>query len=87
MRNSHAKIYTVKLDAGKSYRIDMTSTEIDSFLRVEDSDGTRLGMDDDGAGFPNAGSSSRPRRTTATRSSPPPSARRWAGSRQPGPSR
>ena len=32
----------------------MTSTEIDSFLRVEDSDGTRLGMDDDGAGYPNA---------------------------------
>ena len=53
-RTCHAKIYKIKLEADKTYRIDMTSREIDPFLRLEDADGKQLAFDDDGGGFPNA---------------------------------
>jgi len=46
--------YKVKLTEGKTYRIDMVSTEMDSFLRLEDAKGKQLAADDDGGGFPNA---------------------------------
>jgi thiol-disulfide isomerase/thioredoxin len=54
-----AKVYKVKLKAGELYRIDMISKEtdpqkFDPFLRLEDSSGKQLAMDDDGGGFPNA---------------------------------
>lgn len=54
MRNSFAKTFSVKLEAGKAYRIDMTSREIDSLLRLEDPSGNQVALDDDGGGYPNA---------------------------------
>lgn len=53
-QTSVAKVYTVNFDAGKTYRIDMTSRQLDSFLRLENADGTQVAADDDGGGFPNA---------------------------------
>jgi hypothetical protein len=47
-RNEPCKIYKVKLRKGKSYSIDMMSTEFDSYLRLENSDGKQLAEDDDG---------------------------------------
>jgi thiol-disulfide isomerase/thioredoxin len=54
VRSSYAKSYTVKFEAGKAYRIDMTSREVDSFLRLEDPNGKQVATDDDGGGYPNA---------------------------------
>jgi len=51
---SHAKTYKIKLAEGKTYKIDMTSQQVDSFLRLEDADGKQIAQDDDGGGFPNA---------------------------------
>jgi thiol-disulfide isomerase/thioredoxin len=57
-KQSHAKVYTVKLKGGTTYRIDMTTTDdgknFDPFLRLEDAKGKQLALDDDGGGFPNA---------------------------------
>jgi thiol-disulfide isomerase/thioredoxin len=46
--------YMVKLTEGKTYKIDMVSGDLDSFLRLEDAAGKQLAFDDDGGGFPNA---------------------------------
>jgi thiol-disulfide isomerase/thioredoxin len=46
--------YPIKLTAGKTYRIDLKSTDFDSFLRLEDSTGKEVAFDDDGGGFPDA---------------------------------
>lgn len=54
MKNSYTKTYTVKLEAGKTYRIDMTSKEVDSLLRLLNPDGGQVALDDDGGGYPNA---------------------------------
>jgi thiol-disulfide isomerase/thioredoxin len=54
MTDRYAKVYEVDFEAGKSYRIDMTSRKVDSFLRLEDPDGKEEAADDDGGGFPNA---------------------------------
>jgi thiol-disulfide isomerase/thioredoxin len=54
IQKSPHKVHEIKLEAGKTYRIDMTSNEIDSYLRLEDKDGKRLAQDDDGGGFPHA---------------------------------
>jgi hypothetical protein len=54
VRNQFCKIYTLSLKAGTSYRIDMTSKDIDSYLRLEDEGGTELASDDDSGGFPDA---------------------------------
>src|SRR5258708_2808337 len=54
MKNSYAKTYTVKFEAGKTYRIDMTSKEVDSLLRLLNPEGKEVASDDDGGGFPNA---------------------------------
>lgn len=53
-KGSFMKIHEVKLTAGATYVIEMESNEIDSYLIIEDADGTKLAEDDDGAGFPNA---------------------------------
>lgn len=46
---SHRKVYTVRMEAGRTYTIDMMSNAFDSFLRLEDaSTGQNLAMDDDG---------------------------------------
>jgi formylglycine-generating enzyme required for sulfatase activity len=54
LTNSHAKVHTVKLAAGKTYFIDMVSKQLDSYLRLEDVGGEQLGEDDDSGGDLNA---------------------------------
>jgi len=49
-KNSYAKIHEVKLAAGKTYKIEMRSSVLDSFLRLEDADGKTVAADDDSAG-------------------------------------
>src|SRR5262249_42188265 len=51
---SHCKTYKFMMAKDKTYQIDMKSKELDSFLRLEDSTGKQLAMDDDGGGFPDA---------------------------------
>jgi len=51
---SVCKIYSVQLAKGKSYQMDMTSKDLDSFLRLEDAAGKELAKDDDGGGGRNA---------------------------------
>jgi hypothetical protein len=48
-----AKLYQVKLEAGKKYRMEMRSPAIDSFLVVQDQDGKQLAFDDDTGGGDN----------------------------------
>jgi hypothetical protein len=47
------KIYSIKLEAGKSYQIDCTS-DWDNWLRLEDAKGKQLAEDDDDGGGTNA---------------------------------
>ena len=51
---SVCKIHEIDLEAGKTYRIDMTSRKLDSYLRLEDPDGKTVDEDDDGGGDFNA---------------------------------
>jgi len=50
----YCKTYKFKMTEGKSYQIDMKSTDVDSYLRLEDPQGTQVAADDDGGGFPDA---------------------------------
>lgn len=54
VRQMPCKIHIVKLEKGKKYQIDMTSTDFDTYLRVESSTGEDLAQDDDGGGNLNA---------------------------------
>jgi hypothetical protein len=55
VRQAHyCKIHTINLQAGKNYQIDMISGDLDSYLRLEDSNKQQLAEDDDGGGFPHA---------------------------------
>jgi predicted Zn finger-like uncharacterized protein len=54
LRPFPCKIYTVNLEAGRTYQIDMASEDMDSFLRLENPNGQQVAADDDGGGFPNA---------------------------------
>jgi hypothetical protein len=49
-----AKVFSIDLKAGKKYAINMTSSELDSFLVLQDKNGKRLAVDDDGGGNLNA---------------------------------
>jgi predicted Zn finger-like uncharacterized protein len=49
-----AKSFPVNFAAGKTYIIDMKSTEMDSFLRLLDPAKKEVAKDDDGGGFPDA---------------------------------
>ncbi len=51
---SYCKTYTYKMIEGRNYQLDMRSTELDSYLRLENPDGVQVAYDDDGGGFPNA---------------------------------
>jgi hypothetical protein len=51
---SVCKLFSIQMSAGKTYQIDMISSAVDSFLRLENSAGKELARDDDGGGFPNA---------------------------------
>ena len=49
-----SKRFTVEFERGRNYVIDMKSKEVDSYLRLEDSDGKQVAYDDDSGGFPDA---------------------------------
>ena len=46
---SYCKIYTIKLEAGKTYQVDCKS-DWDNWLRIEDAKGKQLAEDDDSGG-------------------------------------
>jgi hypothetical protein len=48
------KVHIVKMVPGREYTIRMDSNQIDSYLRLEDSNGTQLAQDDDSGGNLNA---------------------------------
>jgi hypothetical protein len=48
------KPFTIRLEKGKTYVIDMESNEMDSFLRLYDPKGRMVASDDDGGDFQNA---------------------------------
>jgi S1-C subfamily serine protease len=50
LKSSHHKVYTFKMAPGALYTLDAASSEIDSYLRLEDSSGKELARDDDSAG-------------------------------------
>jgi thiol-disulfide isomerase/thioredoxin len=54
LQESPSQMFPIKLVAGKSYQIDLKSTDFDSFLRLLDSKGDEVAFDDDGGGFPDA---------------------------------
>jgi hypothetical protein len=54
VRQKPAKIHEVKLSKGKAYTIDLTSTDFDSYLRLENASGAQVAFDDDGGGNLNA---------------------------------
>jgi len=54
IRNHPSKVYSCRLAAGKTYQIDLTSTDFDTFLRLEDANGNELAFDDDSGGSLNA---------------------------------
>jgi S1-C subfamily serine protease len=47
-------IHEFKMQAGKTYTLDMTSEDVDSYLRVEHDDNGKLAEDDDSAGMMNS---------------------------------
>jgi thiol-disulfide isomerase/thioredoxin len=49
-QNKPVKAYEVRLDGGKTYRIDLVSNDFDAYLFLQDKDGTLLAQDDDGGG-------------------------------------
>jgi hypothetical protein len=53
-RKTPCQIHVVRLKRGRSYTIDMVSRQLDSYLRLEDKDGTQLAEDDDSGGMLNA---------------------------------
>jgi len=55
-KGRHRKVHAFKMEAGKTYVIDMItrSAGFDPYLRLEDPAGKQLAQDDDGGGFPNA---------------------------------
>jgi hypothetical protein len=48
------KVYTIDLEAGKTYQIDMCSGNFDSYLFFENPGGRLLAQDDDSGGYPDA---------------------------------
>jgi hypothetical protein len=54
LKDSAAKRHKLKLQAGVTYVIDLTSKDFDAYLRLEDTDGQPLAEDDDGGGGTNA---------------------------------
>ena len=52
LKESFHKVHEVKLEAGKSYRIDLTSPDFDTFLRLESADGKE--PHPEGCGYPHA---------------------------------
>jgi TPR repeat protein len=63
LRKTPFKLFLVKMEAGKTYRVNMDSGSFDAFLRIEDENGKHLADDDDGGGDLNAQILFRPRAT------------------------
>ena len=53
-QNMFCKTYTYKMIEGRNYQLDMKSKALDSYLRLEDPNGTNIAQDDDSGGFPDA---------------------------------
>src|SRR5262245_42367660 len=55
-KGSYRKVHPFKMEAGKTYVIDMItrSPGLDPYLRLEDPAGKQVAFDADGGGFPNA---------------------------------
>ena len=53
-KNKKHKLLHFKMEAGKTYQIDMKSKAFDSYLILEDPDGVLLAQDDDSGGNLNA---------------------------------
>lgn len=51
---SYCKVFTFKMVKDTTYQIDMKSTDLDSYLRLEDPKGKQVAYNDDGGGFPDA---------------------------------
>src|SRR5262245_59505539 len=47
LQASYAKIYEFKMEQGKGYKIDLSSDDFDTFLRVENDKGKELAFNDD----------------------------------------
>lgn len=62
-QGSHCKTYTLKLESGKNYVIDLESNQFDSYLRLEDAAGANLAQDDDGGSGLNSRINFRPTQT------------------------
>ena len=54
VRKKPCKTYNVNMVAGKTYDIDLVSTQIDSYLRLESPQGLQVAVDDDSGGNLNA---------------------------------
>jgi hypothetical protein len=54
VQNRKHKMFLVEMEEGKTYQIDMKSTNLDSYLYFESPDGKLLAQDDDGGGYPDA---------------------------------
>ncbi len=61
------KAFPVKLEAGRTYQIDMISSALDAYLFLEDAAGNVLAQDDDGGGGHNARIVFRPQKTDTYR--------------------
>ena len=53
--SKHYKAYSIKLDKGQTYRIELKSGDFDAFLVLEDPNGNIIAQDDDSGGGINAG--------------------------------
>ncbi|MBI1832475.1 MAG: redoxin domain-containing protein, partial [Planctomycetes bacterium] len=53
-RRGPSAVHVVRMKAGKTYTIDMVSTDFDSYLRLQDGKGAQLAEDDDSGGMLNA---------------------------------
>src|ERR1022692_4898243 len=47
LTDSHRKLYKIKLTEGKVYRIDLSSKDFDTYLRLEDAKGKEVAFNDD----------------------------------------
>jgi serine protease Do len=53
-RGAPCHMYAVRLEAGQVYQIDVMSEQFDSYMRIEDTAGKQLAVDDDSGGMRNA---------------------------------
>jgi len=54
VRKKHCRIFEVRMNSGKRYLIDLTSSQFDAYLRLENAGGKQLAEDDDSGDGNNA---------------------------------